>query len=172
MSRQDPKLDIGTLTWVAQEIERDAERHRRSGMLSPAFLAAMQEVAVTVGAAASRLSRGEPVRLLFSHGEETEETIMAANPYEHVGEHLQQACEDCFNFHQNWAATAAKVAALNGVVNRLRMTAGSLFSSSTSHEQEELAKFVRSLAEQFAEEYVLASRELDTFIHRREKATG
>lgn len=89
----------------------------------------------------------------------------------HVGEHLTEVCEECHNFQQGWSATAEKVNTLTGVVNRLRTTAGSLFSTARSHEQEELAKYVRRLADQFDEDRGKAIKELDVFIHRREKAT-
>lgn len=96
---------------------------------------------------------------------------MAPNPYKHVGEHIQDVCEDCFSFRKSWAATAEKVNILRGVVSRLRTTAGSLFSTATSPEQEELAKYVRRLADQFEEDFQKAVKELDGFIHRCEKAT-
>lgn len=86
----------------------------------------------------------------------------------HVGEHLTEVCSACYDFQQGWSQTSGEVRGLKTAVERLYLESTKYFRFG----DDDQAKLLRRLAVELESgPLAAASKKLDEYIHRREKAT-
>lgn len=56
------EIDIPTLNWVADEINKEIVRHKQISLRNEAALSGMSEMEIMIRAVVSRLERGEGLR--------------------------------------------------------------------------------------------------------------
>lgn len=83
------------------------------------------------------------------------------NEHDYNSEHLDQICDPCFEFRQQWTQTAGELGAWKGAVALLNNTAARHFID----DRTELAGELKRIAKQFTTEHVEPlSKKLDGFI--------